>query len=317
MNTVDIRPGVSIAYETVLRRAMDGAQTIVMVHGNAESSRAWTCWMPHLAGKYRVVRPDMPGFGASVHRLTIAGVLPRWRTISAVSSTHCTSRNVDRRQMWRFGHHAIRDRSFRPIAVTGPVRGPCAGRRCEAAAAATPTRSTRSAISPMGNRCCGPAYGSATSSAQVTWWTDELMGKTDPRAAFGISSARIDMELENNLSRIACPTLIVTTQESGLQSVAAVEAYARRIPDARVIVLPGQLSHRRRGTGPLCASSTEFLAANFWRDEVSAPRTRRDMVARMLGGVASAAWAPRLALAQWPSRPVRIICRFRRAATPS
>ena len=36
-----------------------------MVHGNSESSRAWTQWVPHLAGKYRVVRPDLPGFGAS------------------------------------------------------------------------------------------------------------------------------------------------------------------------------------------------------------------------------------------------------------
>lgn len=40
-------------------------QTIVMVHGNAESSRAWICWMPHLVGNYRVARPDMPGFGNS------------------------------------------------------------------------------------------------------------------------------------------------------------------------------------------------------------------------------------------------------------
>jgi pimeloyl-ACP methyl ester carboxylesterase len=36
-----------------------------MVHGNSESSRAWNQWVPHLAGRYRVVRPDLPGFGAS------------------------------------------------------------------------------------------------------------------------------------------------------------------------------------------------------------------------------------------------------------
>ena len=40
-------------------------ETVVMVHGNSESSRAWTCWVPHLARKYRVVRPDLPGFGES------------------------------------------------------------------------------------------------------------------------------------------------------------------------------------------------------------------------------------------------------------
>ena len=44
---------------------MDDPETVVMVHGNSESSRAWTRWVPHLAGKYRVLRPDLPGFGAS------------------------------------------------------------------------------------------------------------------------------------------------------------------------------------------------------------------------------------------------------------
>src|SRR6185369_6999841 len=40
-------------------------ETVVMVHGNSESSRAWTMWVPHLSGRYRVIRPDLPGFGAS------------------------------------------------------------------------------------------------------------------------------------------------------------------------------------------------------------------------------------------------------------
>ncbi len=95
--------------------------------------------------------------------------------------------------------------------------------------------------------------GSGASAAQIAWWTDELMGKTNPRAAFGASSARVDMELEAHLPRIACPTLIVTTQESGLQSVAAVEAYAGQIPDARVVVLPGDCYHIAAAEPDICA----------------------------------------------------------------
>ena len=60
--------------------------------------------------------------------------------------------------------------------------------------------------------------GSTASEAQVTWWANELMGKTSARAAYGASASRIDMELENELPRITAPTLIVTTRESGLQS---------------------------------------------------------------------------------------------------
>src|SRR3954467_2796698 len=40
-------------------------QTILMLHGNAESSASWYGWVPTLARQYRVVRPDMRGFGAS------------------------------------------------------------------------------------------------------------------------------------------------------------------------------------------------------------------------------------------------------------
>ena len=40
-------------------------QTILMLHGNAESGLAWYAWVPKLARHYRVVRPDMRGFGAS------------------------------------------------------------------------------------------------------------------------------------------------------------------------------------------------------------------------------------------------------------
>ena len=40
-------------------------ETILLCHGNNESHQAWYGWVPHLARHYRVVRPDMRGFGAS------------------------------------------------------------------------------------------------------------------------------------------------------------------------------------------------------------------------------------------------------------
>jgi pimeloyl-ACP methyl ester carboxylesterase len=104
--------------------------------------------------------------------------------------------------------------------------------------------------------------GRGASSAQVQWWTEELMGKASARAAFASSSARIDMELEHELSGIAAPVLIVTTQESGLQSVEAVERYARRIPDARVTVLPGDSYHVAAVEPDLCARhALDFISA--------------------------------------------------------
>src|SRR5688572_10334232 len=40
-------------------------ETILLLHGNSESSAAWYAWVPTLARRFRVVRPDMRGFGAS------------------------------------------------------------------------------------------------------------------------------------------------------------------------------------------------------------------------------------------------------------
>src|ERR1700686_3261294 len=66
MHEVDIRPGVVIAYEDDwFGKPWTVPQTVVMIHGNCESSRAWTPWVAHLAGQYRVIRLDLPGFGAS------------------------------------------------------------------------------------------------------------------------------------------------------------------------------------------------------------------------------------------------------------
>ena len=91
------------------------------------------------------------------------------------------------------------------------------------------------------------------------------MGAASQRAALGSSSALVRMDLDDRLPRITAPTLIVTTQESGLQSVAAVERYAARIRDARVIVIPGDSYHIAAVEPELCAQH----ALRFMR-EVSA-----------------------------------------------
>src|SRR4030095_13765545 len=40
-------------------------EIILLLHGNAESGLAWHAWVPVLARRFRVVRPDMRGYGAS------------------------------------------------------------------------------------------------------------------------------------------------------------------------------------------------------------------------------------------------------------
>jgi len=51
--------------------------TLVLIHGFCETSRIWDSFIPSLATRYRILRPDLPGFGNSASlqgRITIEQV---------------------------------------------------------------------------------------------------------------------------------------------------------------------------------------------------------------------------------------------------
>jgi 3-oxoadipate enol-lactonase len=260
MREVEIRPNIRMAYEDHwFGPAWSVPQVVLMVHGNAESSRAWTCWVPHLAGRYRVVRPDLPGFGASTE--------PPGYGFSASELAADIARFVDALAIEQF--HLIGAKYGGSACIAFASEQP--GRLLSLSLFGSPVRGSGSGntdlIRAKGVRqwaaeTMRARLGSSASDAQVRWWTDELMGRTTASAALGAAAARVDMELENRLSRISAPTLIVTTAESGLQSVAAVERTAQRIPDARVIVLPGDGYHIAATEPDICAQhALAFMAS--------------------------------------------------------
>jgi pimeloyl-ACP methyl ester carboxylesterase len=258
MAKVEIRPGVSMAYEDHwFGEPWAVPETVVMIHGNSESSRAWNCWVPHLARHYRVIRPDLPGFGGSPEPADyawsageLAADVGRFLDALNIESCHLVGAKYGGSACMRLA--IDQPHRLRSLCLFGsPVRGSGTGN-----ADLIRAKGVRQwAADTMRSR-----LGSAASEAQVRWWADELMGKTSARVAYNASASRIDMELENDLSRIAAPTLIVTTQESGLQSVEAVERYAARIPVSRVVVLPGDSYHIAAVAPDLCARhALEFM----------------------------------------------------------
>jgi 3-oxoadipate enol-lactonase len=251
MQKVEIRPGVWMAYEDHwFGLPWTTPETVVMIHGNSESSRAWTPWVPHLAGKYRVLRPDLPGFGASDEPPgygwsagELAADILRFLDALAIDTCHLLGAKYGGSACMQFA--ADNSHRLRSLCLFGsPFRGSGSGN-----ADAIRTKGVRQWAAET-----QPArLGSAASQAQVRWWTEELMGKTSARAAYGAASARIEMDLDAMLPRIGIPTLMVTTRESGLQSIATVERHAARIPDAEVIVLPGDSFHIAASAPDVCA----------------------------------------------------------------
>ena len=251
MHKVELRAEIWMAYEDhFFGPPWTTPEAVVMVHGNSESSRAWTCWVPYLAGKYRVIRLDLPGFGASTEPPEygwsageLAGDIGNFVDALGLQRFHLIGAKYGGSACMQFAiEHPHRLLSL--CLFGSPVRGSGSGN-----ADLIRAKGVRAwAAETMRSR-----LGSSASDEQIKWWTDELMGKTTQRAALGAASSRIDMELDDKLSRITAPTLIVTTQESGLQAVEAVERSARRIPNARVIVLDGDSYHVAAVAPEICA----------------------------------------------------------------
>ena len=55
---------------------------------------------------------------------------------------------------------------------------------------------------------------------------------------------------------IKCPTLVITTEESGLGTVECTRQWQERIPDSRLLVLPGKSYHVAASDAVVCAEAT-------------------------------------------------------------
>ena len=258
MHKAEIRPGLSIAYEDDCFAApWSTPDAVVLVHGNCESARAWTQWVPHLAGKYRVIRLDLPGFGAST---APPGYSWSAHEVAADIGSFLDALKIGRCHLIgaKYGGSislqlaSVEPQRFLSLCIFGsPARGIGTGNADKIRAMGV----RQWAAETMRAR-----LGSAAPEAQIRWWT-ELMGGTSERAALGASSALVKMDLDDRLPLIAAPTLIVTTQESGLQSVEAVRRYAARIPNARVIVVDGDSYHIAAVEPATCAQhALAFMA---------------------------------------------------------
>src|SRR5215813_12195113 len=177
MHRVEVRSGVVMGYEDHwFGPPWTVPETVVMVHGNSESSQAWSQWVPHLAGKYRVVRPDLPGFGASPEPPgyawsagELAADLGRFLDALGIAKCHVIGAKYGGSVCMQLAGEQP-ERLLSLSLFGSPVRGSGNGIADTIRAKGV----HQWAVETMRSR-----LGSAASAAQVKWWTDELMGKTN------------------------------------------------------------------------------------------------------------------------------------------
>jgi len=233
--------------------------TILMLHGNAESGAAWYGWIPHLAHRYRVVRPDMRGFGASTP-------MPREYLWTLDGLIEDFSRLMDALGIERF--HLIGAKIGGTIARVFAARRPSRVRTLTVLGTPTPLRIGAAenapaltaafemrGVEPWARESMAGRLGSSFPPEGVEWWT-KFMGRTAVSTQVGFMKTIACADIRGDVPKIACPTLVITTEGSGLASVDETQAWQQIIPNSELLVLPGNSYHVAASHAVQCAQAT-------------------------------------------------------------
>ena len=232
-------------------------ETILLLHGCAESGAVWYGWMPQLARKFRVVRPDMRGFGRST---PMARDFP-W-TLDIVIDDYL--RLMDHLGVDRFhlvgakiggvinrafaARHPDRVRTLTVVGSPPPIRADAATR------AARVKEVEELGIEHWARRSMGARLGSAFPKAGVEWWI-KYMARTSMASEAGFAATINFSDITADVANIKCPMLVITTQESGLASVEQTRAWQEQVPHSELVVLPGDSFHAAATDPDACAQA--------------------------------------------------------------
>jgi len=237
--------------------------TVLMLHGNSESSLSWYAWVPTLAREYRVVRPDMRGFGSSTP-------MPReypW-TVDRIIEDYCLL--MDELGVERF--HLVAAKIGGTIARAFAARRPERVRTLTVAGAPPPFRAgaaervpalvadfDRYGVEHWARESMGGRLGSAFPPEGSAWWT-RFMGRTALSTQVGFMGTIACADIRADIPKIACPTLVITTEGSGLASVEETRAWQQTIPDSELLVLLGDSFHVAATDPEACArAALDFI----------------------------------------------------------
>lgn len=233
------------------------AETVLMLHGNAESSLAWYAWVPVLARHLKVVRPDMRGYGRSTP-------MPReyeW-TLDALIDDYC--RLMDHLQIERF--HLVAAKIGGTIARAFAARRPD---RVKSMVVVGTPQALRPGVEKVpalieefetkgaehwARRTMDGRLGEHFPPEGVEWWT-QFMGRAPVSSLVGFNRGINYADIRADLPKIQCPTLVITTEESGLGTVERTRAWQTQIPDSRLRVLPGKSYHVAASDAQACAEA--------------------------------------------------------------
>jgi pimeloyl-ACP methyl ester carboxylesterase len=253
------------------------AETILMIHGNAERGQAWYGWVPHLARHFRVVRPDTRGFGESTPMprdfkwtidLIIDDYLSLMKTLG-IERFHLVAAKLG----GTIARHFAARCSERVLTLTVAGTPPPKWDRMGAKAAHATAELEKTGVEGWARKNMAGRLGSKFPPEGVEWWT-KMMGKTPLSTLIGFGETIPYTDISADLPRIKCPTLVITTEKSALGSVESTRAWQQTIPNSELLVLPGDSYHVAASDADRCAEEVLKFITRRQKPTVAADERR-------------------------------------------
>lgn len=244
-------------------------EAVLLLHGIAESHEAWYGWIPELARQYRVVRPDLRGFGASTP-------MPRdfpW-TLDGLVDDVVALMDELKLERCHLAGAKVGANICRALAARYPARvrsmtllgtPPAFREGDQDRLPAWNEDFERNGVTPWARASMASRLGSRFPPEGVEWWTN-FMGRTAVSTQIGFldmvykADAFRSAAIDADLPRITCPTLVITTEGSGVASVDETRAWQEKIVNSNLLVLPGNSYHVAASDAEQCARATlEFM----------------------------------------------------------
>lgn len=239
------------------------SQTIVLLHGLGESSAVWYGWVPPLARDYRVVRPDLRGFGASTPMpkgfpwsvdLLVADTLALLDALE-LERVHLVGAKLAGTVARAFA--ARQPERMQTLTVVGSPPPYWAGRAERLPGIIADLRTL--GVEGWARKSMGSRLGSTFPAAGVEWWIRH-MARTDMESQIGFMTHIECADIRADLPQIRCPTLVLTSTGSGVASVDETRAWQQQIPVSELNVLDSDSYHIAASDAQACARATiEFI----------------------------------------------------------
>lgn len=235
-----------------------GGPAVVLLHGLSGSGRWWRRNVPGLAAEFRLLIPDVIGFGRS----RCPGRMPSFAELADILC----------RWLRHLGHervHLVGHSMGGEIAVHLAVRYPALVQRLVLAAPAgiprplTPRQAVRSAAQLVPPRVWGDP-----------WFFPVILGDAlaaGPRTILQALGHILRDDVRPLLDRIQAPTLVVWGERDTLVPVEQATEFRDRIPNARLALLRGA-AHNVMVDRPQAFNT---LVARFLRGEPDPPSAER------------------------------------------